>query len=169
MTFDPLAFVRQHGVVLASARGPVPSVAAAVAGEPIRGSWWAHPRGHQIFAALRALGDSPEVVCLRLIGGKRTLVHRRLWPALVRLAEILGPERLTAVREEHTASGAHRNVLTPFPAWVPPEVEAAARGLDEAQAWEQLGPWAPEALAPRPRAPRRQTGRRPGPRGRPRR
>jgi len=52
MKLDPLRFVEEHGVVLASARGPVPSVAEAVAGTPIRGSWWAHPRGKQIFAAL---------------------------------------------------------------------------------------------------------------------
>jgi len=36
--FDPIAFVEKHGVVLASARGPVPSLAEAIAGEPIRGS-----------------------------------------------------------------------------------------------------------------------------------
>ena len=41
--FDPPGFVERHGVVLASARGPVPNVAEAVAGEPIRGSWWGHP------------------------------------------------------------------------------------------------------------------------------
>ena len=33
------SFVRKHGIVLESAAGPVPSVAAAIAGEPIRGSF----------------------------------------------------------------------------------------------------------------------------------
>ena len=47
--FDPVGFVEQHGVVLAAARGPVPSVAEAIAGEPIRGSWWGHEKGSQIF------------------------------------------------------------------------------------------------------------------------
>ena len=37
--FDGIAFVRKHGVVLASAKGPVPNLADAVAGEKIRGSW----------------------------------------------------------------------------------------------------------------------------------
>jgi hypothetical protein len=56
------------------------------------------------------------------------------------LASAKGP-RLTAIRQEHTKTGAHRNVLTPFPKWVPAEVEAAARGLSEADARTQLGPW----------------------------
>jgi hypothetical protein len=41
---DPLAFVEKHGVVMESGRGPVPSLAEAIAGEPIRGSWWGQER-----------------------------------------------------------------------------------------------------------------------------
>ena len=140
-TFDPLAFVAEHGVVLASARGPVPSVAETIAGEPIRGSWWAHPRGQEIFRALSAIDDSPDVLCFKLVGGKVTFVHRRLWPALVRLADEIGRERLARVQQEHTDSGAHRNVVTPFPDWVPRDVKAAAARLDAAAARAMLGPW----------------------------
>jgi len=46
---EALAFVERHGVVLQAARGPVPSLAEAVAGGRIRGSWWGHPKGHEIF------------------------------------------------------------------------------------------------------------------------
>ena len=43
---DALAFVERHGIVLESARhAAIPSLAEAIAGEPIRGSWWAHPKG----------------------------------------------------------------------------------------------------------------------------
>ena len=139
--FDAVAFVKRHGVVLASARGPVPSVAEAVAGEPIRGSWWAHPRGKAIFVALARLDDSPDVRCFRLVNDKVTFVHRRLWPALVRLAADLGPQKLAAIRQEHTASGAHRNVVTPFPRWVTPDVRRVARALDVAEARAALGAW----------------------------
>ncbi len=141
MAFDPLRFVAEHGVVLASARGPVPSVAEAVAGEPIKGSWWSHPRGHEIFAALEAIDDSPDVKCFKLVGGKVTLVHRRLWPALVRLARELGADRLAEIRQEHTPSGAHRNVVTPYPRWVPADVKAAAKRLDDDAARAALGDW----------------------------
>jgi hypothetical protein len=37
-------FVREHGVVLESGRGPVPSLAEAVAQGPLKGSWWSHPK-----------------------------------------------------------------------------------------------------------------------------
>ena len=63
-TIDPLAFVAEHGVVLESARGAVPSLAEAIAGEPIRGSWWGHPRGNAIHDATCAVRDSPDVLGL---------------------------------------------------------------------------------------------------------
>jgi hypothetical protein len=150
--FDPVAFVARHGVVLASAKGVVPNLAEAVAGEPIRGSWWGHPKGSEIFLALGAVDDSPDVLCFRLVDGKVTFVHKRLWPALVRLATEFGRDRLTAIKQEHTETGAHRNVLTAFPKWVPEEVERAALELSESEARAQLGPW---ISASKPRAPRR--------------
>jgi len=130
--------VEKHGIVLASARGPVPSVAEAVAGEPIIGSWWAHPKGKAIFAALSEIDDSPDVRCFKLVDGKVTFVHRRLWPALVRLADELGADRLAEVRQEHTERGAHRNELTPFPKWVPADVKKAAAKLGAEEARAQL-------------------------------
>jgi len=144
-TFDALAFVARQGVVLASGKGPVPNLAEAVAGEPIRGSWWGHPKGSEIFRALGAVQESPDVLCFRLVQGKITFVHKRLWPALVRLAQSLGKDRLTAIRQEHTETGAHRNVRTAFPKWVPKEVNAAAKALSEPEARAQLGVWAAEA------------------------
>src|SRR6266851_9298228 len=81
-----LAFVEKHGVVLQAARGPVPSFAEFVAGERIRGSWWGHPKGHEIFRLTEAVIDSGQVLVCKLIDGKVTYVHRRLWPALVRLS-----------------------------------------------------------------------------------
>jgi hypothetical protein len=151
-----LAFVKRHGVVLQSARGPAPSLAEAVAGAPIRGSWWGHPAGQEIFAVLSAVCDSPEVLYCRLLGGKVTLVHRRLWPALVRLASRFDPAHLAAIREEHTASGRHQAHSVPYPEWVPAEVHAEARALTEEAAERALGPIAAGASAPRP-TPRRRT------------
>ena len=55
-----LAFVELHGVVLQAARGPVPSLAEAVAGGPIRGSWWGHAKGGEIFRAADAVSESPD-------------------------------------------------------------------------------------------------------------
>ena len=133
-------FVEKHGVVLASARGPVPSVAEAVAGEPIVGSWWAHAKGHAIFDALSAIDDSDDIRCFKLVDGKVTFVHRKAWPALVRLGRdgVIAAEQLAAVEQEHTATGEHRNVTTPFPTWVDAETGSAADSLSTEQARAQL-------------------------------
>src|SRR5579872_6502749 len=119
MNIDAIDFVRQHGVVLESARGPVPSLAGAVAGAPIRGNWWTHPDGKKIFRATRLARDCKNILVCRLVGGKVTYVDRRLWPAVVRLANYFGKESLAAIREEHTESGAHLVKTSPFPGWVP--------------------------------------------------
>src|SRR5262245_65698284 len=103
----------EHGMLLESARGPLPSVAEMIAGEPIRGSWWGHPAGHAIFDALNTLAESPDVVRTRLVNGKVTLVHRRLWPALARDADRFPPNSVAAVREEHTSRGAPRRTAEP--------------------------------------------------------
>ena len=129
-----LAFVRRHGIVLESARAPVPNLAEAVAGEPIRGSWWGHRKSHEIFRLTRAVRDSRDVLVCRLVGGKITYVHRRLWPPLVRLARTFTPAALAAVREVHTPSGRHALEVVPFPHWVPAAVKRQARRLSEATA-----------------------------------
>ena len=147
--FDSVGFVERHGIVLAAAKGPVPNVAEAIAGEPIRGSWWGHEKGSQIFEALSTIDDCPDILCFRLVGGKITFVHRRLWAALVRLADVIGREKLGAVHQEHTRSGQHRNVVTPFPDWVPPRVRKSAAEISEQGARAQLGPWLPGPPAPR--------------------
>jgi hypothetical protein len=135
---DVLAVLREHGMLLASAKGPIPNVAELVAEEPISGSWWAHERSHEIFGVLNELADSPDVVRLRLIGNKITLVHRRLWPALVRISDRFPAIALAAVEEEHTASGAHGTIEIPFPDWVPPEVIREAARLTEQEALAQV-------------------------------
>jgi hypothetical protein len=139
---EALAFVEEHGVVLVSARGPVPNLAEAIAGEPITGSWWGHPKSHQIFAILEVVTESEAVLVCRLVKGKMTLVHRRLWPPLVRLAARFPPDRISKVKQEHTSSGRHVNKEVPFPLWVPAEVTKQAKPLDEAEAIAALGEWA---------------------------
>src|SRR5205814_4093274 len=98
----------------AAGEGPVPSVAEEIAGARIKGSWWAHRQGKAIFRALSEIGDSPDIAAFKLIDGKVTFVHRRLWPALVAAASLLGKTRLARVEQVHTSSGAHRNVITAF-------------------------------------------------------
>lgn len=129
-----LLFVKRNGIVLESGRGPVPSLAETIAGEPIRGSWWGHPKGNAIFACSRAIRNSKDVLTCRLIEGKVTYVHRRLWPALVRLSGHFAVDRLARIREIHTAAGKHRIETVTFPRWVPPAEIRKGAGLAIEQA-----------------------------------
>ncbi len=135
------AFVRKHGIVLESAAGPVPTLSVAIAGEPIRGSWWSHPRSHEIFELTRAIRGREDVLVCRLVNGKVTFVHRRLWPALVRVAKRFPKTHLAQVHEVHTPSGRHVTKEVAFPQWVPPEVATEASRLSEEEAVGDLGRW----------------------------
>jgi hypothetical protein len=134
-----LDFVREHGVVLVSAKGPAPTLTHAIAGETIRGSWWGHPQGKRIFAVLQAACDDPDVVVCRLVDGKLTLVHRRLWPALAALAGEIEPARLARVTQQHAPSGRHVNIETPFAEWLPPGAAAEGQAMRRADAEAALG------------------------------
>lgn len=138
---EALAFVKQHGMVLVSAKGPARRLTEAIAGEPIKGSWWGHPKGQEIFVVLEAVTDSEEVLVCRLLKGKVTLVHRRLWPALARLAGRFAPKQIAKIDQQHTASGRHVNRETSFPHWVPAAVMKQAKTMSEADALASLGEW----------------------------
>jgi hypothetical protein len=141
-TIEALEFVRAYGVVLASAQGPVPRMSEVIAGEPIRGSWWGHPKGAEIYRVLGSIHDSPDVLVCRVLGGKITFVHRRLWPSLIHVADRFAPERLARVEQEHTASGRHVNHETPFPLWADQLSRDAATMLTDDEALTALGDWA---------------------------
>ena len=77
--------------------------------------------------------NSAEVLVCRLVKGKITYVHRRLWPALVKAARHLDRAGLVAIREVHTSGGKHVIERVAFPKWVPPEVKREAAELDPAR------------------------------------
>jgi hypothetical protein len=138
---DALGFVERHGVVLESARhARIPSLATAIAGEPIRGRWWSNPHGKAIFRLTRAVRDADDVLVCRLVGDKVTFAHRRVWPALVRLADRLNPSRLARICEMHGESGAHRVEEIPFPRWVPADTSADAKRMSDSEARIALAP-----------------------------
>lgn len=140
---EGVAFVKRHGIVLQAARGPVPSLAETIAGGPIRGNWWGHPKGHEIFRVTEAVSESPEVLVCKLVNGKVTYVHRRLWPALVKLAARFRKDQLAKTWNEHTRTGAHRLRRQAFPAWVPSEVRQQAARLSIPDAERVLSRWLP--------------------------
>ncbi len=77
-----LSALKQWGLLLET-DSRLPSVAGLVAQESFRGSWWTHPRAQEIFALLQQLVDHKAVLVTKLISGKVTFVHRRLWPEVI--------------------------------------------------------------------------------------
>jgi hypothetical protein len=139
----------------------LPSLIAAITGGPIAGSWWSHPRGKDIFAIASALEDSADVLVGKLVDGKVTFVHRRLWPALYRVvsdpetraARVRGLSAaatalLARVEAAGTLRGADRAARKPLEerALVHSISEHTASGHHETvlTAWPA---WAPPAIA----------------------
>ena len=94
----------------------------------------AHSKANTIFLCSRAIRESVDVLVCRLAGGKVTYVHRRLWPALVRLAGRFDADRLAAIQEVHTPMGKHEVRRTAYPDWVTEDVMRAAEELTEKEA-----------------------------------
>jgi hypothetical protein len=77
-----LASLAENGLLLKQDK-ELSSVVGLVTGESLRTSWWSHPKGRLIFAVLSELAEHPDVLSTKLLRKKDTLVHRRLWPALL--------------------------------------------------------------------------------------
>jgi len=60
----------------------LPSICSLISGAPVRGSWWSHPLAHTIFHVSGQLADHSDVLITKLIFGKVTFVHRKLWPEI---------------------------------------------------------------------------------------
>ena len=101
-TKTALETLELYGLLLES-DPKLPSVAALVAGEPIKGSWWAHALGHTIFGVNRELAAHPDVLVCKLVSGKVTWVHRRLWPAVVAVGSAREPWQLDGLGREARA------------------------------------------------------------------
>ncbi|MBI4461728.1 MAG: hypothetical protein HY653_02375 [Acidobacteria bacterium] len=91
-----LAALQKYGLLLLT-DARLPSVAGLVAGEAIHGSWWAHPGSHSIFRVAVGLAAHPQVTSVKLVSGKVTFLHRRLWPALVAVAAAGEPWQRSAL------------------------------------------------------------------------
>jgi hypothetical protein len=81
-----LAFIHERRFVLATGRGSLPTLAEAITGRALAGSWMADREVFRIHAMLKAVTKARSVVAVPLALGKETLLDRSLAPAVVRLA-----------------------------------------------------------------------------------
>ena len=83
---DVLSALARYGLLLKQDKR-LPNVVSLLTGETLSTSWWSHPQGRLIFSVLRELSEHPDVLFTKLLSGKDTLVHRRLWPAFLAVAD----------------------------------------------------------------------------------
>jgi hypothetical protein len=88
----------RHGLLLLSDQR-LPNVVSLIAEEPVRGSWWGSPHGGRIYNVNVALDDHLDVTAVKLVAGKVTFVHRRLWARLVAVGAAGEPWQLDGVPE----------------------------------------------------------------------
>jgi hypothetical protein len=69
--------------ILLESDAKLPSISSIIAGGAVRGSWWGHPSGGAIYAALQWLADQTDVTAAKLVSQKITYIHQDLWPALI--------------------------------------------------------------------------------------
>ena len=79
---EALAELGNRGLLLVHDNA-FPSLTRLTIGEPIRGSWWAHPLSNDVYMVSQRLQHCGDVVMTKLVSGKETYVHRRLWPHLI--------------------------------------------------------------------------------------
>ncbi len=60
----------------------LPSFVGLITGAPMQGSWWGHPEGRAIWRFLNDFVARRDVLATKLVSGKVTFVHRKLWPDL---------------------------------------------------------------------------------------
>jgi hypothetical protein len=94
---QPAELVYKHlaekGVLLKQDKN-FPSVVGIVTDESLSASWWSHPKAHLIFDVLATLSEHPDVLLTKLLFTKDTLIHRRLWPSFLAVAEAREPWQL---------------------------------------------------------------------------
>ena len=88
-----LAAICEHGVLLETDRA-FPSLVALVADGPVKGTWWAHPLANEIYMLGQRLMDHRDVLFIRLVTGKMTYIHRRLWSSFYAIATARQPWQL---------------------------------------------------------------------------
>jgi hypothetical protein len=94
--------IERRGLMLVT-DAVLPSVTRLVVGEPVKGSWWSHPKGRQIYSVLTELAEDTSLLLVKLVEGKLTFVHRALWPELLAVATARESWQMKALSREAKA------------------------------------------------------------------
>ena len=81
--FDTILLNLQANGFLLESDPKLPSVCSLITGSPLRGSWWSDPQAQTIFQVNELLEDHEDVLITKLVSGKVTFVHRKIWAEVV--------------------------------------------------------------------------------------
>jgi len=101
-TQDLLNSLKRGGLLLIQDKS-FPNVVTHFTHESLSSSWWSHPQSMEIFSNLRAIASHPDVLLAKLIDGKVTIIHRRLWKALLAVAMARDPWQLKGLSTQAKA------------------------------------------------------------------
>ncbi|MCR4314964.1 MAG: hypothetical protein NUW37_01300 [Planctomycetes bacterium] len=102
MNLNVIGKLEEHGLLLCH-DGKFVCATSIIAGEQIAGTWWGHPKGNLIYNVLEEVLDSPDVIAPKLIAGKVTLIHRKLWPAFFTIVRETRPWQKKALKDDSKA------------------------------------------------------------------
>lgn len=132
-----LQTLRRLGLLLET-DARLPSVASLIAGEPVSGSWWSHAFAQKIFTTLGQFADHRDVMFTKLISGKVTLVHRKLWPEIFAIGTARAPWQMNGLSksarnllEMIDEQGSLRTDQIAWPKWEAEKPGEAARQLEK--------------------------------------
>ncbi len=103
MRLDDLVDRLQEFDLLLDTDPKFPSISGLVVGDSVRGSWWAHPQAHEVFRLACDLRAHRDVLMVKLISGKVTLIHRPLWPAIYAIGTAREPWQMSGQSKEAKA------------------------------------------------------------------
>jgi hypothetical protein len=92
--------LREHGLLMLQDKKLESAVAILTGGEASSGSWWSHPNAQAIYAVLDTLTERPDVLVTKLVAKKVTLVHHRLWPAVLAVATSREPWQIEGLTRD---------------------------------------------------------------------
>lgn len=78
----------------------LPSVVRMVGGPDVKGSWWGTKKGVDIYRILEWLELHPDVLPTRLVSGKVTFLHRRIWTEFLSIAAAREGWQMHALSQE---------------------------------------------------------------------
>src|SRR5690349_5652451 len=93
-------YLQEHGLLMV-VDNDFPSYVTMITKEPIKGSWWGHPQGNFIYNSLNVVLDRPEILQVKLLNKKNTLVQKEHWSALVSLGESQSDWQMRALKQDH--------------------------------------------------------------------